>query len=34
MMEQFPERTQGVHYYTYMRLYWKHHEAEWEHLTG
>jgi len=34
MMEPFPERPKGMHHDTYMRLFWEHHEAEWEHLVG
>ncbi len=34
MMEPFPERPKGMHLDTYMRLFWEHHEAEWEHLAG
>ena len=34
MMEPFPERPKGMHRDTYMRLFWKHHEAEMEHLDG
>ena len=34
MMEPFPERPKGMHQDTYMRLFWKHHEAEMEHLAG
>src|SRR5215216_4685911 len=34
MMEAFPERPKGMHQDTYMRLFWKHHEAEMEHLAG
>lgn len=34
MMEPFPERPKGMHHDTYMRLFWQHHEAEWEHLAG
>ena len=33
-MEPFPERPKGMHQDTYMRLYWEHHEAEWENLGG
>ncbi len=34
MMDPFPERPKGMHHDTYMRLFWEHHEAEWEHLAG
>jgi len=34
MMEPFPERPKGMHHVTYMRLFWEHREAEWEHLVG
>jgi hypothetical protein len=34
MMEPFPEKPKGMHLATYMRLFWEHHEAEWEHLLG
>jgi hypothetical protein len=34
MMEPFPERPKGMHYDTYMRLFWEHHEAEMEQLAG
>ncbi len=34
MMEQFPDRPKGMHHDTYMRLFWKQHEAEWKHLAG
>ena len=34
MMGPFPERPKGMHHDTYMRLFWEHHEAEWEHLVG
>jgi hypothetical protein len=34
MMEPFPEKPKGMHLDTYMRLFWEHHEAETEHLTG
>ena len=33
MMELFPERPKGMHYDTYMKLYWEHHEAEMEQLA-
>jgi hypothetical protein len=34
MMEPFPEKPKGMHHDTYMRLWWEHNEAEWEHLHG
>ena len=34
MMEPFPEKPKGMHYDTYMRLFWEHHEAEMEQLIG
>jgi hypothetical protein len=34
MMEPFPEKVKGMHHDTYMRLFWKHHEAEIEQLIG
>jgi hypothetical protein len=34
MMEPFPERPKGMHWSTYNRLWWKHHEAEMAHLAG
>jgi len=34
MMEPFPERPQGMHRETYMRMFWEHHEAEMEQLAG
>jgi hypothetical protein len=34
MMEAFPERPKGMHHDTYMRLFWEHYEAEWEHLVS
>jgi hypothetical protein len=34
MMELFPERPKGMHHDTYIRLFWKHHEAEREYLAG
>ncbi len=32
MMEPFPEKPKGMHWKTYERLWWKHHEAEMEQL--
>ncbi len=34
MMEPFTEKPMGMHHYTYARMFWEHHEAEWEHLVG
>jgi hypothetical protein len=34
MMEQFPEKPKGMHWSTYERLWWEHHEAEMEQLMG
>ena len=34
MTKPFPEKPKGMHHDTYMRLFWEHHEAETEHLTG
>jgi hypothetical protein len=34
MMGPFPERPEGMAHDTFMRLFWEHHEAEWEHLVG
>jgi hypothetical protein len=34
MTESFPEKLKGMHWNTYERLWWKHHEAEMEQLTG
>ncbi len=34
MMELFPEKPKGMHHDTYMRMFWKHHEAETEQLAG
>jgi hypothetical protein len=34
MTEPFPEKPKGMHWSTYERLWWEHHEAEMEQLTG
>jgi hypothetical protein len=34
MMEPFPEKPKGMHWSTYDRLWWEHHEAEMEQLVG
>jgi len=34
MTEPFPEKPKGMHWETYDRLFWKHHEAEMEQLAG
>jgi hypothetical protein len=34
MMEPFPEKPKGMHHDTYMRLFWKHDDAEEEYLAG
>jgi hypothetical protein len=34
MMDSFPERPKGMHWQTYERLWWEHHEAQMEHLAG
>jgi hypothetical protein len=34
MTEPFPEKPKGMHWSTYERLFWEHHEAEMEQLTG
>ena len=34
MMELFPEKPEGMHWRTYNRLWWEHHEAEMEHLIS
>jgi hypothetical protein len=34
MMEPFPEKPKAMHHDTYMRLFWEHHEAEMEQLSG
>jgi hypothetical protein len=34
MMKPFPEKPKGMHWQTYERLGWEHHEAEMAHLAG
>jgi hypothetical protein len=34
MTKPFPEKPKRMHYDTYMRLFWEHHEAEMEQLVG
>jgi hypothetical protein len=34
MMEPFPDKPNGMHHDTYLRLFWEHHEAEMEQLIG
>jgi hypothetical protein len=34
MMEPFPEKPKGMHWKTYERLWWEHHEAEMEQLAS
>jgi hypothetical protein len=34
MMEPFPEKAEGMHWSTYERLFWEHHEAEMDQLAG
>ncbi len=34
MIEPFPEKPKGMHWKTYDRLWWEHHEAEMEQLAG
>jgi hypothetical protein len=34
MMEPFPDKPKGMHWKTYERLWWEHHEAEMEQLVG
>jgi hypothetical protein len=34
MTKPFPEKPKGMHWRTYERLRWEHHEAEMEQLAG
>jgi hypothetical protein len=34
MTKPFPEKPKGMHWETYERLWWEHHEAEMEQLAG
>ena len=34
MTKPFPEKPKGMHWSTYERLWWEHHEAEMEQLAG
>jgi|SRR5215211_4750331 len=34
MTEPFPEKPKGMHWKTYDRLWWEHHDAEMEQLAG
>jgi hypothetical protein len=34
MMEPFPEKPKGMHWKTYERFWWEHHQAEMAHLAG
>jgi hypothetical protein len=34
MTKPFPEKPKGMHWNTYDRLFWEHHEAEMEQLAG
>jgi hypothetical protein len=33
MMKPFPEKPKGMHWETYERLWWEHHDADMEQLT-
>jgi hypothetical protein len=34
MTRPFPEKPKGMHWETYDRFFWKHHEGEMEQLAG
>jgi hypothetical protein len=34
MMKPFPEKPKGMHWETYERLWWEHHEADMKQLAG
>ena len=34
MMKPFPEKPKGMHWSTYNRFWWEHHEAEMAQLAG
>jgi hypothetical protein len=34
MTQPFPEKPKGMHWKTYERLWWEHHEADMEQLSG
>ena len=34
MTKPFPEKPKGMHWKTYERLWWEHHEADMEQLAG
>jgi hypothetical protein len=34
MMKPFPEKPKGMHWETYERLWWEHHEADMQQLAG
>jgi hypothetical protein len=34
MTKPFPEKPKGMHWRTYKRLWWEHHEANMEHLIS